>query len=145
MLGRIQNELFDLGADLATPGEDFRRGALRIAPDQVDRLEREIDAMNEDLEPLRELHPARRRRRLGRSSTSPAPSCGGPSGRRWRGRGGASIRSRSPISIGCRTICSCLRVGWRVTGAATSSGSRARRAKADTRSSFVLEPARGDD
>lgn len=55
MLSRIQNELFDLGADLATPGEDFAPGemTLRIVPDQIERLEREIDAMNEDLEPLR--------------------------------------------------------------------------------------------
>ena len=51
MLGRVQNELFDLGADLATP--DGIEGALRIQADQVARLEREIDAMNEDLEPLR--------------------------------------------------------------------------------------------
>jgi cob(I)alamin adenosyltransferase len=49
-LTRIQNELFDLGADLATPeGID---GALRILPAQVERLEREIDAMNEGLAPL---------------------------------------------------------------------------------------------
>jgi cob(I)alamin adenosyltransferase len=55
MLSRIQNELFDLGADLATPGEDFTPGemALRIASEQIARLEREIDRMNEDLEPLR--------------------------------------------------------------------------------------------
>ena len=55
MLRRIQNELFDLGADLATPGEDFAPSevALRIVPAQVERLEREIDAMNERLEPLR--------------------------------------------------------------------------------------------
>ncbi len=53
LLGRIQNDLFDLGADLSTP-EDGRKadGALRIAPVQVTRLEREIDAMNEDLRPL---------------------------------------------------------------------------------------------
>jgi cob(I)alamin adenosyltransferase len=53
MLGRIQNELFDLGADLATP-EDGRKaeGALRIMPEQTARLEREIDAMNERLKPL---------------------------------------------------------------------------------------------
>jgi cob(I)alamin adenosyltransferase len=51
MLARIQNELFDLGADLATP--DGIEGALRILPEQVERLEREIDRMNEDLEPLR--------------------------------------------------------------------------------------------
>lgn len=55
MLGRIQNELFDLGADVATPGEDFTPGemTLRITQAQVDRLEAEIDAMNEALEPLR--------------------------------------------------------------------------------------------
>src|SRR5437899_1603255 len=53
MLARIQNELFDLGADLCTP-EDSRRsaGALRIAPAQVVRLEHEIDAMNAALRPL---------------------------------------------------------------------------------------------
>jgi cob(I)alamin adenosyltransferase len=55
MLSAIQNELFDLGADLATPGEDFAPGemVLRIVQDQIDRLEREIDAMNAALEPLR--------------------------------------------------------------------------------------------
>ncbi|WP_166041965.1 cob(I)yrinic acid a,c-diamide adenosyltransferase [Sphingosinicella sp. YJ22] len=55
MLARIQNELFDLGADLATPGDDFAptEMTLRIVPGQIDRLEREIDAMNEALSPLR--------------------------------------------------------------------------------------------
>ncbi|HEY0626789.1 MAG TPA: cob(I)yrinic acid a,c-diamide adenosyltransferase [Allosphingosinicella sp.] len=55
MLSRIQNELFDLGADLATPGEDFAQSemTLRIAPEQIERLESEIDEMNEALEPLR--------------------------------------------------------------------------------------------
>jgi cob(I)alamin adenosyltransferase len=53
MLARIQNELFDLGADLCTP-EDGKRaaGALRIVAAQVARLEREIDAMNAALRPL---------------------------------------------------------------------------------------------
>jgi cob(I)alamin adenosyltransferase len=53
MLGRIQNDLFDLGADLCAP-EEGRRGGdrLRIAESQVERLEREIDAMNEGLTPL---------------------------------------------------------------------------------------------
>jgi cob(I)alamin adenosyltransferase len=46
----IQNDLFDLGADVATPGEVD--GALRIAASQVERLEREIDLMNADLAPL---------------------------------------------------------------------------------------------
>lgn len=49
-LTRIQNEMFDLGADLATPGEI--EGALRILPGQVERLEREIDELNASLEPL---------------------------------------------------------------------------------------------
>jgi cob(I)alamin adenosyltransferase len=47
---RIQNDLFDLGADVATPGEID--GALRIVAPQVERLEQEIDAMNADLAPL---------------------------------------------------------------------------------------------
>jgi len=47
---RIQNDLFDLGADVATPGEV--EGALRIVAGQVERLEREIDEMNTSLEPL---------------------------------------------------------------------------------------------
>lgn len=49
-LQAIQNELFDLGADVATPGEV--EGALRITAGQVERLEREIDALNADLDPL---------------------------------------------------------------------------------------------
>ena len=54
MLSRIQNDLFDLGADLSAP-EDGRKaeGRLRIAGSQVERLEREIDAMNENLSPLK--------------------------------------------------------------------------------------------
>lgn len=53
MLARIQNDLFDLGADLCTP-EDGRRaaGALRIVQAQIDRLEQEIDRMNAQLRPL---------------------------------------------------------------------------------------------
>ena len=50
-LRRIQNELFDLGADIATPAEV--EGALRIVASQVERLEQEIDSMNASLEPLR--------------------------------------------------------------------------------------------
>jgi len=53
MLARIQNELFDLGADLCTPEAGRRAsGALRIVAAQVLRLEREIDAMNPALRPL---------------------------------------------------------------------------------------------
>jgi cob(I)alamin adenosyltransferase len=57
MLARIQNDLFDLGADLCTPEEpgtdpEMAKAALRIVDAQVERLEREIDAMNAELAPL---------------------------------------------------------------------------------------------
>ncbi len=54
MLMRIQHDLFDLGADLCTPiaAGEKPGGALRITQAQVDRLEREIDAMNAKLSPL---------------------------------------------------------------------------------------------
>ena len=59
-LTRIQNDLFDLGADIATPlggigGDDFAPSdmALRIVPSQVEWLEQRIDRINETLEPLR--------------------------------------------------------------------------------------------
>ncbi|NNE86246.1 MAG: cob(I)yrinic acid a,c-diamide adenosyltransferase [Alphaproteobacteria bacterium] len=57
MLARIQNDLFDLGADLCTPEDDARaaskpEGALRIVAAQVERLEAEIDALNENLPDL---------------------------------------------------------------------------------------------
>lgn len=56
MLSRIQNDLFDLGADLCTPEDEEndprRRPALRVDQVQVDRLEAEIDAMNANLSAL---------------------------------------------------------------------------------------------
>lgn len=54
LLSRVQNDLFDLGADLCTP-EDGRRaeGALRIMPEQVEALEAAIDRYNENLESLK--------------------------------------------------------------------------------------------
>ena len=53
LLARIQNDLFDLGADLCTPQGGTRDvGALRITDAQVTRLESEIDTMNADLAPL---------------------------------------------------------------------------------------------
>lgn len=55
MLLRIQNDLFDLGADLCVPdkGEKLPYEPLRVAEAQVARLEAEIDEMNSALEPLR--------------------------------------------------------------------------------------------
>ncbi|EYD72960.1 cob(I)yrinic acid a,c-diamide adenosyltransferase [Limimaricola hongkongensis] len=56
-LGRIQNDLFDLGADLCRPeparDAEAKHPVLRMVAGQTDRLEREIDAMNDKLEPLR--------------------------------------------------------------------------------------------
>lgn len=53
-LQRVQNDLFDLGADLATPGEDFAPSemVLRVVASQVDWLESAIDALNAQLPPL---------------------------------------------------------------------------------------------
>ncbi len=65
MLARIQNDLFDLGADLCVPEtpEPPPYPPLRITADQVARLEHEIDTLNADLDPLRSFvlpggHPA---------------------------------------------------------------------------------------
>lgn len=65
MLARIQNELFDLGADLCVPdtGKDLGYEPLRILPKQYERLETEIDELNGELSPLRSFvlpggHPA---------------------------------------------------------------------------------------
>jgi cob(I)alamin adenosyltransferase len=54
MLGRIQNDLFDLGADLCFPDDTKdARGRLTVTDSQVERLESEIDMLNKDLQPLR--------------------------------------------------------------------------------------------
>jgi cob(I)alamin adenosyltransferase len=65
MLARIQNELFDLGADLCVPdtGKDLGYEPLRILPRQFERIEAEIDDLNGELQPLRSFvlpggHPA---------------------------------------------------------------------------------------
>jgi cob(I)alamin adenosyltransferase len=55
MLGRIQNDLFDLGADLSVPddGKPLEYEPLRIIASQVERVEKDIDQLNKDLEPLK--------------------------------------------------------------------------------------------
>ncbi|MDA7946570.1 MAG: cob(I)yrinic acid a,c-diamide adenosyltransferase [Hyphomicrobiaceae bacterium] len=53
MLARIQNDLFDLGADLCVPQNEGDDKALRIVAAQVERLESEIDMLNGELQPLR--------------------------------------------------------------------------------------------
>jgi cob(I)alamin adenosyltransferase len=52
MLGRIQNDLFDLGADLAVPEREGKAERLRMLSTQVERLERDIDTLNDQLAPL---------------------------------------------------------------------------------------------
>jgi cob(I)alamin adenosyltransferase len=55
ILGRIQNDLFDLGADLCVPdrGEELPYEPLRVSDEQVERLEQEIDTLNAELQPLK--------------------------------------------------------------------------------------------
>jgi len=75
MLERIQNDMFDLGADLATPlVDDLGWEPLRIVESQVDRLETEIDTLNAELEPLKSFvlpagHPGAAGLHLGRTIT----------------------------------------------------------------------------
>ena len=52
MLGQIQNDLFDLGADIAVPQREGKAERLRVLSTQVNRLERDIDALNAKLAPL---------------------------------------------------------------------------------------------
>ena len=98
-LTRIQNDLFDLGADLATPGDDFEPSdmVLRIVPAQVARLESEIDAMNAGLAPLTSfVLPGGAAAALHVARASPA----GRSGRWWRWAR-SPIRRRLPTSTVC--------------------------------------------
>jgi cob(I)alamin adenosyltransferase len=76
MLARIQNELFDLGADLCVPdtGARLDHEPLRILPSQVTRLEQEIDELNGELDPLRSFvlpggHPAAAQLHVARTIT----------------------------------------------------------------------------
>src|SRR6478672_2533970 len=53
VLCQLQDELFDLGGELATPTEAFQEGMYRVGAEQVDRLEKWIDQCQQDLEPLK--------------------------------------------------------------------------------------------
>lgn len=55
MLKQVQNDLFNVGADLATPADSRWEGMHRVGDDEVTRLEAWIDALNDDLPPLREF------------------------------------------------------------------------------------------
>ncbi|HMQ19673.1 MAG TPA: cob(I)yrinic acid a,c-diamide adenosyltransferase, partial [Sphingopyxis sp.] len=113
MLSRIQNELFDLGADLATPPDiQFGFGphemALRIVPSQIARLEDEIDAMNGALDALKSfilpggteaaarLHLARA---IARRAERAAVTAGSAQAAAHAGRPGAPSPARAPGPI----------------------------------------------
>jgi cob(I)alamin adenosyltransferase len=53
VLCRLQDELFDIGSELATPPEFYQQGMYRVGEDEIDRLEKLMDKCQEDLEPLK--------------------------------------------------------------------------------------------
>jgi cob(I)alamin adenosyltransferase len=53
VLCRLQDELFDIGSELATPPEFFKEGMYRVSENEIKRLEKLIDRCQEDLEPLK--------------------------------------------------------------------------------------------
>src|SRR3972149_6455875 len=112
MLARIQNDLYDLGADLCFPDQTKdARGRLEVTDAQVARLESEIDTLNRELQPLRSFvlpggSPAASFLPLA-PTTSPARAA--PSASGWRsppGRARASARALFAMSIGYRISCS---------------------------------------
>ena len=88
VLTRVQNDLFDVGADLSTPvTENPEFPPLRVEQFYVDRLEADCDRFNERAGEAAVVHPARRHPRARPCCTRPARSSGGPNappGRRWR-------------------------------------------------------------
>ena len=137
MLARIQNDLFDLGADLATP-EKARGERLRISHAQVERLEREIDTLNDGAGAADLVRAARRFARRRRAPPLPhgRATRRAADGRACRGRGGQPggaplhqpavgllLRRRAPRQ--------------RQRRAATCSGNRARTAREPERSAWL--------
>ena len=129
MLGLVQNDLFDLGADLAVPQRDGKAERLRVLPSQVERLERDIDTLNAALAPLNSfvlpggtpaaahLHLARTVCRRGRWSN-------------WRrSRTSRWEMRRSSISTACPTSCSSPPARRTATARAMCFGCRARTAR----------------
>ena len=79
IMARVQNDMFDLGADLATPLDaELSYEPLRVTEGQVDKLERDIDLYNDRLEPPEVLYPTRRQR--GSDTVSFGPYGGPPGG-----------------------------------------------------------------
>ena len=94
MLGLIQNDLFDLGADLAVPEREGKAERLRVLASQVERLERDIDAPERKLAPLTSFvlpggTPA------AASCIWPAPFAAGRNGSWWNWRPSPTSPSRA--------------------------------------------------
>ena len=120
-LRRVQNDLFDVGADISVPhGGD--RARLRLAPEQTAWLEQACDEVNAGLEPLKSFVLPGRERRPRRSCTSAAPSAAAPSGARSTAAT-RSTASASATSTASRTCSSSSRA--RPTRATSRSGSPA--------------------
>jgi cob(I)alamin adenosyltransferase len=131
MLARIQNDLFDLGADLCVPqSPDAAQAGLRIEQSQVERLEREIDQLNGDLEPLRSFvlpggHPAAAALHLARTICRRAERL---MVELAEAESGASRPRRCATSTGCPTISSSPPAGPTRKPAEMCYGYRARHA-----------------
>ena len=100
MLARIQNDLFDLGAELATPddGKPKDYEPLRIVASQVERIEHDIDRLNAELQPLRSFvlpGGSRAAAALHLARTIVAPRRAADGGARGEGAGNASAGRRS--------------------------------------------------
>ena len=99
MLGMIQNDLFDLGADLAVPQREGKAERLRVLASQVERLERDIDGLNDEARAADLVRAAGRHacRRLPPSRPHHLPPRGTDDGGTRRQAGGAGQRRRDPV------------------------------------------------
>jgi cob(I)alamin adenosyltransferase len=119
MLGLIQNDLFDLGADLAVPQREGKAERLRVVSSQVERLERDIDSLNANLAPLASfVLPG------GTPAAQPSPTS-------------RSAARRSSISTACRISCLSPAVRRTIMAQATCSGCPARTVEAPQSGRFL--------
>ena len=128
-LARIQNDLFDLGADLCTPGKGRGPGGARltVTAAQVAWLESEIDRLNAELAAAALFHPAGRLARRRPICISPAPcaaALSGSSPSSWTSRTRALRRRCCNTSIDCPISCSWPRAMPTTKARATCCGSR---------------------
>ena len=145
MMGRVQNDLFDLGADLAVPERQGNAERLRMLETQVTRLEHEIDELNAALQPLNSfVLPGGT---VGGGVPAPGPhhlppggTCHG--GTRRPPRTSRSAPSRSNTSTGSPTCCSSPAALPMATVPGTCSGCPARTANSCGDAGYFLAFAR---